>query len=202
MIQELISQTPYFAEGFGGNLLMSVLAMSAGTLIGGILGCVRAGYGGLIALLAGFSTSICRNVPSFVLLFYMAFMIPNQITWSGEIVEVPVWFKATVALTFPVIGFASDQTVAFFGQYRDRVQRAGETFIVAWVQYLLIILMASAVASVIGADEIVGRANAYVARSNDPQFLLVTYGYVSIWFLGSGLLVTALMRGLLWARRR
>lgn len=198
MIELLLSNVGYFAEGFLGNLLISALSMGLGTVLGGFIGLVRAGYGGILRALADFCTAICRNVPSFVLLFYMAFMIPNQISWGGDTVDVPIWVKAVVALTFPVIGFASDQTLAFFMQYRARISRPGETFLVAWVQYLLIIIMASAVTSVIGADEIVGRANTFIARQNDPQLLLATYCFVALWFLGAGLILSGLLKSVLW----
>ncbi len=202
-IEILWQETANFAEGYQGNLMISAFSMLLGTLIGGLLGCVRAGYSGLIRAGAEFLTSICRNVPSFVLLFYMAFMIPNEVTWlDGTILKVPLWFKATVALTFPVIGFASDQTLAYFTQYRARISGAGETFWVAWVQYFLIIIMASATASVIGADEIVGRANTVIARSDDAGFLLMTYGYVSLWFLATGLAVTGVLKLVLGLRAR
>ncbi|MEM7490269.1 MAG: hypothetical protein AAF390_14200 [Pseudomonadota bacterium] len=202
MIGTLWAETPYLAGGFQGNLLISALSMGLGTALGGVLGCLRMGFGGVVRGAASALTSLCRNVPSFVLLFYMAFMTPGEIVLSGETVQVPVWIKAVLALTFPVIGFASDQTLAYFTQYRARLDGAGETFVVAWVQYLLIIIMASATASVIGADEIVGRANTVIARSDDARFLLLTYGYVSVWFLGTGLVVSAVLRAGLWMRAR
>ena len=46
--------------------------------------------------------------------------------------------------------------------------------------------MATATASVIGADEIVGRANRVIATDSRPAFLIATYLYVSGWFLASG----------------
>ncbi|MCY4179730.1 MAG: hypothetical protein OXD48_05550, partial [Litoreibacter sp.] len=141
-----------------------------------------------------------RNVPSFVLLFYMAFMLPTEVEIGGTSHFVPLWIKATLALTFPVIGFASDQSLAYFEQSEMGIRGAGETFAVAWMQYFLIILMASATASVIGADEIVGRANTLVARSGDPSFLLVTYAYVSLWFMAAGLVLSGLLRLLVWTR--
>ena len=109
--------------------------------------------------------------------------------------------KATLALTMPVIGFASDQGLALLRQRRERIAGAEATYIVAWLQYFLIILMASATASVIGADEIVGRANRVIATDDRPAFLIATYVYVSAWFLVSGLLVSAAGGALLRSRR-
>ena len=62
--------------------------------------------------------------------------------------------------------------------------------------------MATATASVIGADEIVGRANRVIATDHRPEFLIATYLYVSGWFLASGLLLTgAVWHGRTVARR-
>lgn len=188
MITDLLTHTGYLAHGFAINLLISVVSMSLGTLVGVFLGLWRfkQRLGG--ATLGVLGTSICRNVPSFVLLFYMASMIPSEIEIRGQIIAVPLWIKATVALTFPVIGFVSDQTVGYFKQQQSGATGVFETFAVAWLQYLLIIIMASATASVIGADEIVGRANILISQSGDEEMLLPMYLFVSMWFIGAGLL--------------
>ena len=192
MLETLIERTPYLAGGFGTNLLISALSMALGTGLGALLGLVRANRTRGLTRAAGMATNVCRNVPSFVLLFYMAFMLPSEIDWAGRIIAVPVWIKATLALTFPVVGFASDQSLGYFTQVRAGIAGARETFAIAWIQYFLIIIMASATASVIGADEIVGRANTIIAQNDSASFLLVTYLYVSAWFLMTGLAVSNL----------
>ena len=53
----------------------------------------------------------------------------------------------------------------------------------------------------IGADEIVGRANRVIATDHRPEFLIATYLYVSGWFLASGLLLTGAISTLARARR-
>jgi len=195
-IRPVLLHSPELAEGFSLNLLISVLAMSIGTLIGVTLGRLRyAGAAGVTAP-SRFLTSICRNVPSFVLLFYMASMIPSEVTLRGEIYAVPLWIKATLALIFPVIGFSSDQSLGYFKQRASGLPGAGETFLVAWVQYFLIIIMASATASVIGADEIVGRANMAISQTGGDAFLITMYLYVSLWFIATGLVMTSLVKRL------
>ncbi len=197
MIELLLSHTGYLARGFATNLLISVLSMGLGTVLGAMLGWLRARRVVALGPVAHMGTNLCRNVPSFVLLFYMASMIPSEVTLGGTIMAVPLWIKATLALTFPVIGFTSDQSRGYFEQSRAGLRGAGETFIVAWVQYFLIIIMASATASVIGADEIVGRANILISQNESPQFLLITYLYVSFWFLLAGLLLTSAVKCLI-----
>jgi polar amino acid transport system permease protein len=189
----LADWTPFLAGGFGYNLLISAVSMSAGTLIGAALGWAR-GRGPLVRAPAILATSLARNVPSFVLLFYVAFLLPVEVVRGDLVVTVPAWIKAAVALTVPVIGFASDQTVGYLRQRADGVASAAAGFGAAWIQYLLIILMASATASVIGADEIVGRANRVIAIDPRPEVLLAVYLYVSAWFLAAGLLIAGAAR--------
>ena len=121
-------------------------------------------------------------------------MVPSEVEVGSQIIALPLWIKATVALIFPVIGFASDQTLGYFQQRREGTSGAFETFAVAWLQYFLIIIMASATASVIGADEIVGRANILISQSGDDSLLLPTYLFVSIWFISAGLLFSGVLK--------
>jgi hypothetical protein len=117
-------------------------------------------------------------------------------------VSVPLWAKAALALTIPVMGFASDQTLALRRLREEGVAGAGDTFLTAWLQYFLIILMASATASVIGADEIVARANRVIATDQRPEFLMAVYIYVAGWFLVTGLAISGAGKAYARARRR
>lgn len=200
-MDDLLVHTGALAGGFAINLLISVLAMGIGTIFGVALGAWRFSRRAGGQRLGGFGTNICRNVPSFVLLFYMASMIPSEVQIGGDLREVPLWIKATLALIFPVVGFASDQTLGYLQQKQGGIGGAVETFTIAWLQYFLIIIMASATASVIGADEIVGRANTIIAAQSSEGFLLQMYLFVSVWFLAAGLLVTGLVKLVILERR-
>lgn len=186
----LIDWTPFLAAGFLRNLLIAILAMIFGTVIGVGLGRLRQGRIQIAGAAAGGLTSLARNVPSFVLMFYVAFLLPVEVSFEDTVFQFPTWIKATIALTIPVVGFASDQFKGYIRQKQEGIASAAPMFWVAWVQYFLIILMASSTASVIGADEIVGRANRVVATDNDPALLIATYAYVAIWFLVAGSLVS------------
>jgi ABC-type amino acid transport system permease subunit len=192
LIGFLARWTPFLAGGFALNLAISVAAMALGTLLGACLGWARDGR--LLRPAAGLATGVCRNVPSFVLLFYVAFLVPVEVVLDERVVRVPLWIKAAIALAIPVVGFASDQTLAYRRQRAAGLATAGATFAVAWTQYLLIILMASATASVIGTDEILGRANRVIASDTRPEVLIAVYLYVGAWFLAAGLALTTLMR--------
>ncbi|MGE4371207.1 MAG: hypothetical protein AB7E12_16190 [Burkholderiaceae bacterium] len=114
-------------EGYGYNLLIAALAMVAGTLTGCLAGVARHARHPLLKVPGRLVSSVYRNVPSFVLMFYIAFVIPVEIQWGGTLLQVPLWIKATLAPVIPVI-----------------------------------------------------------AIDNSPEFLLLVYGYVCLWFLLTG----------------
>ena len=183
--------TPYLAGGFARNLAIAALAMGFGTALGAALGGLRDRRSPPLRAAAALATSVCRNVPSFVLMFYVAFLLPVEIERAGGVVAVPLWLKAALALTIPVIGFASDQVRAYRRQAIAGLASARATFLAAWLQFFIIVLMASSTASVIGADEIVARANRVIATDQRAEFLIATYVYVSAWFLLAGLVASA-----------
>ena len=191
--------TPFLAAGFGVNLLISAISMLAGTVVGFGLGGLRAGDLRSGRFGAGMVTVAFRNIPSFVFMYYIAFMTPVEFAWNGELVPFPAWIKAAVALAIPVIGFVSDQSAVLIRERRANVPNAFAMFAVSWTQYLLIIIMASSTASVIGVDEIVGRANTVIAAVRDPALILWVYAYVALWFLIGGHMVSAAIR---WARAK
>ncbi len=192
ILNELWVWTPYLAEGFTMNMLVSAASMFLGTLIGWFIGVMRYSPQLWLRTPGGLVTSLFRNIPSFVFMFYLAFVLPIEFDLGGEVVKIPAWVAATLALTVPVVGFASDQVLRLF---KDREEGAGHatlTFGVAWTQYFLVIIMASSTASVIGVDEIVARANTVIAAIREPEFMLWIYFYVALWFLGLGTLVAQL----------
>lgn len=202
MLSLLWQRTPYLLGGYINNLFIAITAMLIGTALGAVLGIGRHQRRRAVRTATTLLTHVCRNVPSFVLMFYIAFVLPAEFQWGDTYVQFPLWLKATMALVIPVTGFASDQTLAWLRQKQQQLDGAGATFIVAWVQYYLIVLMASATASVIGVDAVVGRANRVIAIDSSPEFLLLTYGYVCLWFLLTGLAVSRGMQTLEQAGNR
>lgn len=193
----LATWTPYLAVGFVWNLIVSVLAMWIGTPVGWLLGRMRASRFRILEGPADAATALLRSIPSLVFLFYLAFVLPVEFTWEGTLVEVPPWFKATLALAVPVMGFTSDNILELVRQRRAGTRHAWTRFWIAYAQYFLIIIMASSTASVIGANEIVGRANTVIAALDAPEMMLWTYVYVSLYFLMSGLVIWRLVEKVL-----
>lgn len=191
--QELGIWTQSLLEGFTLNIAISLVAMLSGTMIGWLLGWGRHGSPRYIAMSCRSMTSVFRNVPSFVLMFYIAFVIPIEFEWQGELVRFPAWIKAAIALAVPVIGFTSDQFLHLRSASAQNNKIALPMFLIAWTQYFVIILMASSTASVIGVHEIVGRANTAIEVLRDPAFMLWMYLYVALWFLLAAALINYIL---------
>ena len=175
----LIAWTPYLGAGFLINIGISLLTMAIGTPLGMLL--ARGRQRG--SRLAGAVTAAARVPPTFVLIYYLAYVVPPQVTLGSVELPIPDWLKASVALAVAVTGFVSDNALSAL-RHLERGERVEALyFIPAWTTYLLIIVMASSTASVIGVPEIVHRANTVIAAIGDPGVILWIYLYTMLWFL-------------------
>lgn len=207
MIYELISHTQPLLAGLSVNFIISLVAMSSGTIIGYAVALARDTEHFGINRMGQFINNLCRNIPSFVLMFYMAFLIPVEIIspwqWSlsapfiteqTTVIHVSSWIKGSLALTIPVIGFSGDLFYSYrLNKKNSKAFKKNEHFshtLESWVNYFLIIIMASATASVIGVQEIVGVANNIIAAKPEAHyFRLWLYLYVAGWFLTLGIII-------------
>jgi polar amino acid transport system permease protein len=174
--------TPFLAGGFVWNVVVSLVAMSLGTAVGGALAFARAGSRRRLAGWATSITHLTRNIPTFVFLYYLAYLIPFEIEIGGRLVGVPAWIKASAALSIAVVGFVSDALLAAIRDRRRGDHAASWLFVPSWTMYLVIIVMASSTASVIGVPEIVSRSNTIIAAVGEDGLMIWVYGYAMIWF--------------------
>jgi len=194
LLDLLWTWTPFLAAGFGWNVVVSVVAMGIGTALGAGLAQARLARQTGVARLAVGATSISRNVPTFVFLFYLAFMLPNEIALGGHVLPIPPWLKAALALSIAVVGFISDTLTQALAERRRGRSEAMQLFLPAWTTYFLIIVMASSTASVIGVSEIVSRANTVIGATGRDDLMVWIYLYAMLWFLGFCWPLSLLMR--------
>ncbi len=175
----LIAWTPYLGMGFLINIGISLLTMAIGTPLGFLL--ARGRLNG--SKVAGFLTAAARVPPTFVMIYYLAYVVPPEVTLGGLTVPLPDWLKVSLALSVAVTGFVSDNALSALRHLGRGERIEALYFIPAWTTYLLIIVMASSTASVIGVPEIVARANTVIAAVGDPGAILWIYLYTMLWFL-------------------
>ena len=182
--------SPFLAEGFGWNIIVSLLAMAIGTIVGVVLALLRGGSNWSVRHGGSGLTTLARNAPTFVMLFYLAYIIPTEFTLFGASATFPAWIKASLALGIAVAGYVSDNALAAIRHMRRQEMPEALLFVPAWTSYFLIIVMASSTASVIGVPELVRRADTVIGAVDKVGLALWVYLWAVVWFLGFSLLLT------------
>ncbi|MBB3933011.1 ABC-type amino acid transport system permease subunit/anti-sigma regulatory factor (Ser/Thr protein kinase) [Kaistia hirudinis] len=175
----LLAWTPFLAGGFLWNIVISLATMAIGTPAGYLL--ARGRLNG--SRVAGFLTAAARVPPTFVLIYYLAYLLPPEIVLGPLALPLPGWVKASLALAVAVTGFVSDNALQALRHLKRGERVEALYFVPAWTTYFLIIVMASSTASVIGVPEIVQRANTVIAAIGDSGAILAVYLYVMAFFL-------------------
>lgn len=186
-IYSLINLFPTFMQAFSLNLVIALCAMGLGIISGLYITKLHLSRFKLVQLIAKSCVLVFRNVPSFVLLFYLALIIPTQFTIAQVHFQIPVIAKAIFALGAPVTGFACGYFLEARG-HKKAFQLA------PWNQYFIVILMASTTASIIGVKEIMATANATIAISGNSQMVLPIYSLVALWFVVCSLVCSWLIK--------
>ena len=115
-------------------------------------------------------------------LFYVSYLIPPEFQIAGIALSCPGWVKASLALSIAVVGYVSDNLSIVIRDWRKGHRESALLFLPSWTTYLLIIVMASSTASVIGVSEIVSRCNTVVDATGKSDLLVWIYLYAMMWF--------------------
>ncbi|HZT88610.1 MAG TPA: ABC transporter permease subunit [Stellaceae bacterium] len=182
IVEALRTWTPFLAAGFGWNVIVSVAAMAIGTVLGAGLAVARLSHRRALVRASLAATALTRNIPTFVFLYYLAFVIPVEVQIGPEVYALPAWVKASLALAVAVVGFVSDNFTEALRHWRARNPAEALMFIPNWTSYFVVIVMASSTASVIGVDELVSRCNTVIAAVDNPDLMLWIYLYAMAWF--------------------
>jgi polar amino acid transport system permease protein len=174
--------TPFLAIGFVWNVIISLVSMLIGTAVGVPLALLRASNKAAPRRTALLATAFARGAPTFVMLYYLALLVPASIAVAGIEVPLPGWLKASAALSVSVAAFVSDNGVAAIRAWRNGEHTAALLFLSGWTTTFLIIVMASSTASVLGVGEIVTRCNTMIAAVGRPDLTIWAYAYTMLWF--------------------
>lgn len=175
--------TPFMLGGLAWNILIAITAMIIGTIVGGLFSMLLLSETRAVNRVANFVISFFRNVPTLVLVFYLATLLPNQWVWfEGQfVIPLPSWFKASLALAGSPLGFAAWNVSASVLAWKNDERQIAMLFIPNWLSAFLITFMASSVASLVGVDELVGRCNTIINATSSVHMIPI-YLYASAWF--------------------
>lgn len=195
--------TPLLLRGFVFNILISFFSMAIGTVLGGFLGV------GLISLAAWLRrgswvlTEFFRNAPWLVLLFFVMFMLPFQISIGGLVVPLPDWVKAVFGLALPVMANVAEivrgavrsiptgqwEAAESLGFSRRQqlwsiiLPQCVKRMLPPWMNLYAILTMSTVLASIVGVNEVMTLASQVEAAEGGRTDLLAPlYGWILLWF--------------------
>lgn len=199
----LINWIPLLLQGFVFNLLISVLAMSLGTLTGAFLGLGQISTARALSASSFFITQFFRNAPWLVLLFFAMFLLPFELSIFSLKIPFPDWLKAILGLSLPVMANVSEIVRGAVKSLPSGQWEAAESLaytrrqtlwliilpqcvkrmLPPWMNLYSILTMATVLASIVGVSEVMtltGRALS--AEGGRPELLAPFYGFVLLLF--------------------
>jgi len=194
MLDLLWTWTPYLLGGFAENLRIAVTASLIGTLLGAGLGLLTLSPFRVMRWPATLGSNLVRGLPTLVLLFYVATLMPSTITLPvvETTLTIPLWFKAAIALAGSPLALTIWNLQASVVAWRDDDHQRALLFLPNWMASFTITLLTTSIASLIGVDELVSRANTLISVTGHHAMIPV-YLYASLFFLGASLLLSTLV---------
>ena len=198
IFSHLLTWTPFLLEGFGWNILISVTETLLGTALGGVLAWLRLSSSKKIANASVAASALFFKLPTLALMFYVAILLPNEIAVPGTelIYPFPQWIKAAMALSAAQVGFTAHNLFASIKFWKKGEIGAALLFIPNWGSNLLITVIASSSASLVGVSELVSRCNKVINATDNTDLMIPIYLYASLIFLCFCYPLTLLMKQL------
>ena len=202
-VPELLAKwTPLLAKGFLFNLLISVCAMTIGTVSGLALGFARIS---LFAPVRGTSWAVVqffRNAPWLVLLFFVMYLLPFEFHVVGVTVPFPDWIKATIGLALPIMANMAEivrgavqsiptaqweaaRSLAFSRRetlWKIILPQCVKRMLPPWMNWYAILTMATTLASIVGVSEVMTITLRITNAEGRTDLLIPIYSYVLLWF--------------------
>ncbi|GAB3670925.1 amino acid ABC transporter permease [Salinisphaera aquimarina] len=199
----VIKWSPLLLKGFAFNILISLLAMTLGTVLGAILGLFLLSDSALIRRPAWCVMQFFRNSPWLVLLFFVMFLVPYQIEVAGVLVPLPAWIKAVVGFSLPVMANVAEivrgavqslpatqweaaESLAFNRRqtlWMIILPQCLRRMLPPWMNMYSLITMATVIASIVGVPEMLTlTADVHAAEGGRPDLFAPLYGFALICF--------------------
>lgn len=180
----------FLVRGAGGTLLLTAIAVLAGSLIGLVVGVVRAERGWLLDRLLGGLSDVLRSVPLLIqLILFNSFVsligFPLSAFASGAVVlslymavNCAELVKAGVASVPRMTRWAARSLgISYLSDLRHIVLPIGlRAVFPSWVGLSLAIMKDSALVSVLGFFELLKSSQTLITRTQEPLFLLLIVG--------------------------
>ncbi|UWU73839.1 amino acid ABC transporter permease [Bradyrhizobium huanghuaihaiense] len=186
--------------GFVLNILLSIASMALATALGTIMGLGTLARVGLIRVPNLLLVNFLRNSPWLVLLFATLYFLPFEMRIFGTIVPFPPFVKAVIGLALPTAANFSEvirgavqsvhsgqweaaRSLGYntFQIYRHVIiQQAMRRMIPGWMNLYALLMIATALATVTGIQDVLTILNTLLAMENER---VIVYFYLTILFL-------------------
>jgi polar amino acid transport system permease protein len=202
ILDALLRWAPLIFRGFLLNLLVSVLAMTIGTVLGIGLGLSLSSLVTPVRRAAWLVTQFFRNAPWLVLLFFCMFLLPFELDVFGLTVTLPDWIKATIGLALPVMANVAEivrgavQSIDY-GQWEAAKALSltrGQTWrlvilpqcvkrmLPPWMSLYAVLTMSTPLISVVGVQDAMAMTRAALSADGRPELLIPIYLMLLGWF--------------------
>jgi polar amino acid transport system permease protein len=202
VVELLIKWTPLLATGFLFNVLISVCAMAVGTAAGALLGFARISPVAPVRGASWFVVQFFRNAPWLVLLFFVMFLLPFELSVGGATIPFPDWIKATLGLALPIMANMAEivrgavqsiptaqwdaaRSLAFSRRqtlWKIILPQCFKRMLPPWMNWYAILTMATTVASIVGVSEVMTLIGRITNAEGRTDLLIPIYSYVLLWF--------------------
>lgn len=185
-------------QGFVFNVLISVCAMTIGTLAGAALGLAQVSKSATLRRVSWFITQLFRNSPWLVILFIVLLAFPFRVEIFGFIIPIPGWVKAVIGLSLPIMANISEivrgavfsvpsaqweaaESLSFTRtqtMWQIILPQCFKRMIPPWMNWYAILTMATPLCSLLGVGELITFSRqAMESENNHPELLVPFYGY-------------------------
>lgn len=191
----LVEWIPYLASGFMMNILISLLAMTFGTVIGAIFGILELAPYRLVRYPVVAYVQIFRNAPHLVLIFATTYIFPFEIVIAGNYLPFPDWVKAVIGLAIPASAYVAEITRGAIQSIPTTQWEAAQglgfsrwqalRYIILpqcvrrslppWMNLFSSITMATALASLVGVHELLHAATDASTAVRRIDFTIIAY---------------------------
>ena len=188
--------------GFMLNIIVSFIAMALGTFLGLWLGLGQISLNPMIRRASWGITQIFRNSPWLVLLFYIMLLMPFRVTIGGAEFDIPGWWKASFALSLPIMAniseivrgaiasiptgqWESSESLAFSRNqtiWQIILPQCVKRMLPPWMNWYCILTMSTPLVSILGVSDGMSLTQDALAAEGRSEFLIPMYLWLMSWF--------------------
>jgi polar amino acid transport system permease protein len=202
-LEVIVKWAPLLLKGFAFNIAISLLAMLLGTIAGLWLGLALVSEIRIVAAVSWFVTQVFRNAPWLVLLFFVMFLVPFQLTLFKTTIPLPDWQKATVGFALPVMANVAEVVRGAVRSIPSTQWEAAESLsftrrqtmwliilpqcvkrmLPPWMNIYSLVTMSTVLASIVGVSEMLTlTAQVHAAEGGRPELFAPLYGFALLCF--------------------